>query len=341
MKVADFDFNLPEEYIAQKPLINREGSKLLILEKENGDICHKMFPDLLDYLSPGDVLVLNDSKVIPARLYGHRESSGGRVEVLLLSPHKEDEWEVLVKPGRRAKPGTVIVFGDGMLKASVLSKTPFGGRVIRFMYAGNFSAVLERLGKTPLPPYIKEELSDSNRYQTVYAKTPGSVASPTAGLHFTPDFLEKVQEKGVHVSYITLHIGLGTFRPVEVQDIEDHTMHQEFFTITKETVDTITKCKEGGKKVVAVGTTSCRVLETCGRDEAGLRHRQGFTNIFIYPGFDFKIVDALLTNFHLPRSTLIMLVSALAGREKVLRAYNEAVMEGYRFYSFGDAMLII
>ena len=341
MKVEEFDYDLPGRLIAQKPLKNRAGSRLLVLEKRSGRIHHRCFTDLAKCLRAGDVLVLNDSKVIPARLIGSREGSGGRVEILLLTPLGQDQWEVLVKPGKRVRPGATVVFGEGQLKAEVLTETSFGGRVIRLIYQGDFQGLLQRLGKTPLPPYIKEELADADRYQTVYAKNPGSVAAPTAGLHFTPDMLQGLRDMGVEVVCFTLHIGLGTFRPVEVENVTDHPMHKEFFVMPAATAEVINSKRSAGGRVVAVGTTACRTLETCAGSDGQVTPGSGWTDLFIYPGYTYKVVDLLLTNFHLPKSTLIMLVSALAGVETVRQAYAEAVKEEYRFYSFGDAMLII
>ena len=341
MKLEEFNYFLPEGLIAQRPLDNREDSRLLVLHKKSGRIEHRAFTDIKDYLQAGDMLVLNDTRVIPARLLGKREDTGGRVEVLLLSPLKEEEWEVLVKPGRRARPGTRLVFGDGELKAEVMGETSFGGRVIRLEYRGTLEKVLERLGKTPLPPYIKEELQDAGRYQTVYAKNPGSCAAPTAGLHFTAPLLEGLQERGIETACITLHIGLGTFRPVETEEVEDHPMHREFFILSPAAADRINEARARGGRVVAVGTTACRTLESCGSPGGKVESRRGWTDLFIYPGYRYRVVDILLTNFHLPKSTLIMLVSAFAGLSATRRAYREAVEREYRFYSFGDAMLIL
>ncbi len=340
MKVYDFDFLLPDKYIAQTPLDKRDDSRLLVLDRKTGEIYHALFSHILDFLNPGDVLVLNDSKVIPARLIGNREETGGRVEFLLLTPLGDDKWEVLVKPGKKAREGTIISFGEGRLKARILSTTDSGGRIVRFEYKGDFEKILDLLGRVPLPPYIKQEIEDKDRYQTVYAKNPGSVAAPTAGLHFTPSLLQRAKEKGIKIAYVTLHIGLGTFRPVTVTDIKDHNMHKEFYIISTDNTEIINKQKESGGRVVAVGTTACRVLETCASNNGLVKERKGWTDIFIYPGYDYKIVDCLITNFHLPKSTLIMLVSALAGREKILKAYQEAINKEYRFFSFGDAMLI-
>ncbi len=341
MKVEEFDYELPERLIAQKPLINRADSRLLVLEKGTWKIRHRYFTDLVEYLRAGDVLVLNDSKVIPARLIGRRKDTGGKVEVLLLTPLGQDEWEVLVKPGKRLKPGATVLFGQGQLQGEILRETSFGGRIIKLLYRGDFQDLLQDLGKTPLPPYIKEELHDADRYQTVYAKNPGSAAAPTAGLHFTPAMLQRLREMGVEVVFFTLHIGLGTFRPVEVANVEDHLMHKEFFVMPTATAEVINRRRSAGGRLVAVGTTACRTLEACAGADGNVTGRSGWTDLFIYPGYTYKVVDALLTNFHLPKSTLIMLVSALAGVEPVKRAYAEAVEQEYRFYSFGDAMLIL
>jgi S-adenosylmethionine:tRNA ribosyltransferase-isomerase len=341
MKVEEFDYELPERLIAQKPLINRTDSRLLVLKRDSGQIYHRRFTDLVEYLKAGDVLVLNDSKVIPARLMGRRKDTEGRVEVLLLTPLGQDEWEVLVKPGKRLRPGATVIFGQGQLQGEILKETSFGGRVIKFLYQGDFQGLLQELGQTPLPPYIKEELQDADRYQTVYAKTPGSAAAPTAGLHFTPVMLQRLQDLGVEVVFFTLHIGLGTFRPVEAANVEDHPMHKEFFVMPAATAEVINRKRSAGGRLVAVGTTACRTLETCAGADGKVEGRSGWTDLFIYPGYAYKVVDALLTNFHLPKSTLIMLVSALAGTGPVKRAYAEAVEMEYRFYSFGDAMLIL
>lgn len=339
MKKTDFWFDLPEELIAQTPLEQRDCSKLMHLNKESGEIEHLRFSDLPKYLHPGDCLVLNDSRVLPARLIGHRET-GGQVEVLLLKDLGNDEWECLTKPGKKARPGTEITFGNGELKATVLSTGEGGTRRVKFRYEGIFLEVLEQLGRMPLPPYIHAELQDQERYQTVYSKVVGSAAAPTAGLHFTEELLEQIRGMGVQVCFVTLHVGLGTFRPVKEDEIESHEMHSEFCMMPKETADAINKAKAAGKRVIAVGTTSCRTIESFAKADGTMEETSGWTDIFIYPGYQFKCVDALITNFHLPESTLIMLVSALAGREHVLHAYNEAIRERYRFFSFGDAMLI-
>ncbi len=339
MKKTDFWFDLPEELIAQTPLEKRDCSKLMHLNKDSGAIEHLQFSDLPKYLHPGDCLVLNDSRVLPARLIGHRET-GGQVEVLLLKDLGNDEWECLTKPGKKARPGTVITFGNGELTATVLSTGEGGTRRVKFQYEGIFLEVLEQLGRMPLPPYIHAELQDQERYQTVYSKVVGSAAAPTAGLHFTEELLDQIRGMGVQVCFVTLHVGLGTFRPVKEDEIEEHEMHSEFCIMPQETADAINKAKSAGKRVIAVGTTSCRTIESFAKADGTMEETSGWTDIFIYPGYQFKCVDALITNFHLPESTLIMLVSALAGREHVLRAYNEAIQERYRFFSFGDAMLI-
>lgn len=340
MKKSDFYFELPEELIAQTPLQQRDGSRLLHLGKTSGSIEHKHFYDLPDYLNEGDCLVLNDSRVLPARLIGTR-STGGSVELVLLRDLGEGRWECLSRPGRKTKPGTELEFGNGELTATVEAVAEGGNRIIKFHYEGIFLEILERLGKMPLPPYIKEELQDSERYQTVYSRELGSAAAPTAGLHFTPELLDNIRAKGVKVCFVTLHVGLGTFRPVKEDEIENHEMHSEFCIISEETAQTINETKRNGGKVVAVGTTSCRTLESFAKEDGSMEARSGWTDIFIYPGYRFKCVDALVTNFHLPESTLIMLVSALAGRENILHAYEVAVKERYRFFSFGDAMLIL
>lgn len=340
MKKSDFYFDLPEELIAQTPIEKRSESKLLHLVKETGAIEHRRFYNLPDYLEPCDCLVLNDSRVLPARLIGARPT-GGSVEIVLLRDLGDNRWECLSRPGRKTRPGQEIIFGDGELKAVVEEVIQGGNRIIKFQYEGIFLEVLERLGKMPLPPYIKEELNDPERYQTVYSRELGSAAAPTAGLHFTPELLEEIREKGVKVCFVTLHVGLGTFRPVKEDKIENHEMHSEFCIIPKETADVINETKANGGRVVAVGTTSCRTLESFSNDDGTITPQSGWTDIFIYPGYKFKCIDALITNFHLPESTLIMLVSALAGRENVLNAYKTAVDEKYRFFSFGDAMIII
>ena len=339
MRKSDFYFDLPEELIAQTPLERRDSSRLLHLDKVTGELEHRHFYELLDYLREGDCMVFNDSRVLPARLIGSRPT-GGSVELVLLRDLGEGRWECLSRPGRKTKPGTEILFGNGELKATVESVAEGGNRIVRFDYEGIFLEVLERLGKMPLPPYIKEELQDSERYQTVYSREIGSAAAPTAGLHFTKELMEKIAAKGVKLCYVTLHVGLGTFRPVKAEEIEDHEMHSEFCIIPEETARIVSETKKKGGRVIAVGTTSCRTLESFAREDGSLPAASGWTNIFIYPGYTFKCVDAMVTNFHLPESTLIMLVSALAGREHVLHAYEEAVKERYRFFSFGDAMFI-
>ena len=339
MRKSDFYFDLPEELIAQTPLERRDSSRLLHLDKTTGELEHRHFYELLDYLREGDCMVFNDSRVLPARLIGARPT-GGSVELVLLRDLGEGRWECLSRPGRKTKPGTEILFGNGELKATVESVAEGGNRIVRFDYEGIFLEVLERLGKMPLPPYIKEELQDSERYQTVYSREIGSAAAPTAGLHFTKELMEKIAAKGVKLCYVTLHVGLGTFRPVKAEEIEDHEMHSEFCIIPEETARIVSETKKKGGRVIAVGTTSCRTLESFAREDGSLPAASGWTNIFIYPGYTFKCVHALVTNFHLPESTLIMLVSALAGREHVLDAYEAAVKERYRFFSFGDAMFI-
>ena len=340
MDIKDFDYDLPEELIAQDPIEDRSSSRLLLLDKKTGKTQDKIFRDIIDELNPGDCLVINNTKVIPARLLGVKEDTGAHIEVLLLKREQDDVWEVLVKPGKKAKPGTIITFGDGRLKAEVLEVVEDGNRKIRFSYQGIFEEILDELGQMPLPPYIKEELQDAERYQTVYSKEIGSAAAPTAGLHFTKELLEEIQAMGVQICYVTLHVGLGTFRPVKAEDITDHTMHSEYCMISQETADTINQTKAKGGRVICVGTTSCRTIESWAGEEGTLKESAGWTSIFIYPGYRFRVLDGLVTNFHLPESTLIMLVSALAGREHVLAAYEEAVREKYRFFSFGDAMFI-
>jgi S-adenosylmethionine:tRNA ribosyltransferase-isomerase len=339
LKTSDFDFQLPEELIAQTPLERRDASRLLTLDKTTGAVGHRHFYELPRSLRPGDCLVLNDSRVLPARLIGHRPT-GGACEVLLLVNRGEDLWECLVRPGRKLKPGAQVIFGDGQLTATVEEELDDGKRAVRFHYRGIFLEILEQLGKMPLPPYIKAELADQERYQTVYSKVMGSAAAPTAGLHFTPELLAQIQGMDIKVCYVTLHVGLGTFRPVKAEDIQDHEMHSEFCMIPQETADIINETKRRGGRVICVGTTSCRTVESFAAEDGTMSERSGWTNIFIYPGYRFKVLDALVTNFHLPQSTLIMLVSALAGREHVLAAYEEAVREKYRFFSFGDAMFI-
>ncbi|MFE4711419.1 tRNA preQ1(34) S-adenosylmethionine ribosyltransferase-isomerase QueA [Paenibacillus sp. NPDC056722] len=341
MNVEDYDFNLPEELIAQTPLLDRSASRLLLVNRETGETDHRHFSDMIEYLQPGDTLVLNDTRVIPARLFGVKEDTGAKAEVLLLKNLGEDRWEALVKPGKKLKSGAVIVFSDE-LRAVVEDESDMGGRTLRFIYKGIFQEILDRLGMMPLPPYIKETLDDRERYQTVYAKHEGSAAAPTAGLHFTTSLLEQIAAKGVSIAYITLHVGLGTFRPMSVEKVEEHVMHAEYFVMSQETADTLNVARERGGRIIAVGTTSCRTLETVGRQCQGgpLTACSGWTDIFIYPGYQFNVVNALITNFHLPKSTLVMLVSALAGREHILAAYEEAIAERYRFFSFGDAMFI-
>lgn len=341
MKLQDYDYYLPEELIAQEPLLNRDMSRLMVLHRENGRIENKVFHDIIDYLNPGDCLVLNNTRVIPARLFGSKDGTGGKIEVLLLKRIQKDRWEVLVKPGKKAKDGTKIVFGDGLLSALVLSHTPEGGRIIEFTYEGIFEEILDRLGEMPLPHYIKKKLEDKERYQTVYSKVEGSAAAPTAGLHFTGELLKSISEKGVNIAYVTLHVGLGTFRPVKVENIEEHHMHSEFYTIDEAAAEIINNSKKNGGRIISVGTTSTRTLETASSENGDIKSQSGWTNIFIYPGYKFKAVDCLITNFHLPKSSLLMLVSALAGRENILNAYSLAVEEKYRFFSFGDAMFIV
>ncbi|SEP92989.1 tRNA preQ1(34) S-adenosylmethionine ribosyltransferase-isomerase QueA [Piscibacillus halophilus] len=342
MNIEDFDFELPEELIAQTPLVDRSSSRLMVLNREQETINHRYFYNIVDYLNPGDCLVLNNTKVMPARLFGEKEDTGGKIELLLLNQLEGDEWEVLVKPAKKVKEGTRLSFGDGLLKAVCTGQKEHGGRLIRFEYDGIFLEVLDQLGEMPLPPYIKEQLDDRDRYQTVYAEEVGSAAAPTAGLHFTEELLEQIKAKGVHIAYITLHVGLGTFRPVQVENIEEHDMHAEFYQMNQQTADLLNDVKQRDNKIVAVGTTSVRTLETIARDEDGkFKEANGWTDIFIYPPYQFKAIDAMITNFHLPKSTLIMLVSAFANKEFILNAYNEAVKERYRFFSFGDAMLIL
>ena len=340
MKTSDFDFYLPEELIAQTPLERRDTSRLLTLDKQTGETTHRHFYELPQLLRPGDCLELNNSRVLPARLIGHRLPGGGACEVLLLTDKGDGLWECLVRPGRKLKPGAQVSFGEGRLTATVEAEVSGGNRLVRFHYQGIFLEVLEELGKMPLPPYIKEELQDNERYQTVYSKINGSAAAPTAGLHFTPELLRQIQEMGVKLCYVTLHVGLGTFRPVKAEDISEHEMHSEYCIIPEETARIINETKRNGGRVICVGTTSCRTVESFAAEDGTLKESAGWTSIFIYPGYRFKVLDALITNFHLPQSTLIMLVSALAGREHVLAAYEEAVKERYRFFSFGDAMFI-
>lgn len=342
MNLQEFDYYLPEELIAQHPLERRDMSRLMVLDRELGEIDHKLFKDITDYFAEGDCLVLNNTRVIPARLLGQKEGSGGKIEFVLLKRIAGDTWEVILRPGKKAKPGARFVFGSGELKAEILEILEAGNRLVRFIYEGVFEEILDKVGIMPLPPYITEKLEDPERYQTVYAKYNGSAAAPTAGLHFTRELLESLRNKGVQIAYVMLHVGLGTFRPVKVDDITQHKMHSEYYSIGQEACDMINSAKKAGKKVVAVGTTSCRVLETVGggNNNGEMKACDGWTDIFIYPGYRFKIVDRLITNFHLPESTLIMLVSSLAGRENVLGAYAAAVKERYRFFSFGDAMFI-
>ena len=341
LKKKDFYFDLPKELIAQDPLEDRASSRLLVLDKDTGAVSHHVFREVADYLRPGDCLVLNDTKVIPARLLGQREGTGAHVEVLLLKRLESDVWEALVRPGKKCRPGTGLTFGDGLLKAQVLETGEEGSRLIRFFYEGIFEEVLDRLGEMPLPPYITHKLEDKNRYQTVYAKYEGSAAAPTAGLHFTQELLEQNREKGVEIVSVTLHVGLGTFRPVKEENVLDHHMHSEHYQVSLEAAEKINRAREAGGRIICVGTTSCRTLESAADEEGKVRPGSGDTDIFIYPGYRFKVLDALITNFHLPESTLVMLVSALAGREQVLEAYEEAVRERYRFFSFGDAMIVV
>ena len=340
MRVEDIDYNLPEELIAQTPLKKRDSSRLLVLDKKTGDIEHKKFTDIIDYLEKGDTLVLNDTKVLPARLIGIKEETNAVIEVLLLKNIENDDWECLVKPARRIKVGTIVSFGEGKLKAECIKEADEGIRHFRLLYDGILMEILDELGTMPLPPYIHEKLEDQSRYQTVYAKEIGSAAAPTAGLHFTKELLKKIEDKGINIAFITLHVGLGTFRPVSVEKVEDHEMHSEYYQMSKEVADLLNKTRENNKKIISVGTTSTRTLETIMTKYNEFRECSGWTNIFIYPGYKFKGIDNLITNFHLPKSTLVMLVSALAGRENILNAYSEAIKEKYRFFSFGDAMYI-
>lgn len=341
MKLADFDYYLPDELIAQDPANTRDASRLMVLNRKDNSVSHQRFPDIMNYLEPGDTLVLNDTKVIPARLWGVKEDTGAKIEVLLLKKVAKDTWETLVRPGKKVKLGSRIVFGSGELVGETLEFTEVGGRIIRFSYQGSFEEVLDKLGEMPLPPYITKHLEDKNRYQTVFAREEGSAAAPTAGLHFTQELLQDIQDKGVKLAFITLHVGLGTFRPVKEEEITKHQMHSEYYQISQKTVDLILETKKMNKKVVAVGTTSTRVLESVAKKHGQLQEDQGWTDIFIYPGFKFQVIDGLVTNFHLPKSTLLMLVSALAGQELVFEGYRQAVEERYRFFSFGDAMLIL
>ena len=339
MNTEDFYYDLPEELIAQHPLKNRSDSRLMLLNKDNGEIEHKHFYDIINYLNPGDVLVLNNTKVMPARLFGHRENKDEKIEVLLLKQKEDDIWECLTKPGKKTKIGSKIIFSN-KLKAEVVDISEDGSRYIKFFYNGIFNEILDELGEMPLPPYIKEKLEDKSRYQTIYSKVEGSAAAPTAGLHFTEKLLEEIKNKGIDIVYLTLHIGLGTFRPVKADRIEDHQMHSEYYILSEDAAKRINKARENGNRVIAVGTTSVRTLESIAADDGKLSEKSGWTDIFIYPGYKFKAVDALITNFHLPESTLVMLVSAFASKEKILNAYNEAIKQKYRFFSFGDAMFI-
>lgn len=341
MSVHDYDYDLPEELIAQDPLTDRSSSRLMVVDKKTGEVKHHVFKEIIDFLSPGDCLVINDTKVIPARLYGNKVGTDAKIEVLLLKRNENDVWETLVKPGKKCKPGTVISFGDGILTGEIIDVVEEGNRLIQFKYDGIFEEVLDRLGEMPLPPYITHKLEDKTRYQTVYAKYDGSAAAPTAGLHFTNELLSKIEEKGIKIAHVTLHVGLGTFRPVKVTNILEHHMHSEFYMVDENDAKIINETRKNGGRVISVGTTSTRTLETVTDDEGIVHAGSGWTQIFIYPGYQFKAIDGLITNFHLPESTLLMLVSALAGREHILAAYREAVKERYRFFSFGDAMLIV
>lgn len=341
MKTSDFYFDLPQELIAQDPLEDRSSSRLLVLDKESGKTQHRVFRDIIEYLNPGDCLVVNNTKVIPARLYGSKIGTDAKIEVLLLKRRENNVWETLVKPGKKCRVGARISFGEGLLIGEVIDVVDEGNRLIRFEYEGIFEEILDKLGQMPLPPYIHHQLKDKNRYQTVYAKHDGSAAAPTAGLHFTPELLEEIKKKGVHIAHVTLHVGLGTFRPVKVEDVTDHHMHSEFYIVEPEQAELINRVKKEGRKIVAVGTTSCRTLESATDENGILKAGSGWTDIFIYPGYSFKMIDRLITNFHLPESTLMMLVSALAGKDKIMAAYEEAVKERYRFFSFGDAMFIM
>ena len=341
MNVEEFDYHLPESLIAQTPLKNRDQSRLLVLGRKTGNIAHKHFTDIMDYFEPGDTLVLNDTRVMPARLFGLKEETGAKVEMLMLTRIEDNDWEVLLKPAKRIKVGNTLSFGNGKIIAECIKELEQGGRIMRLHYEGILEERLDELGEMPLPPYIKERLDDPDRYQTVYAKENGSAAAPTAGLHFTDELLQKIKDKGVNIAFITLHVGLGTFRPVSVEDIDDHEMHSEYYQMTRETADMLNKTKENGHRIISVGTTSTRTLETIRRDHEQFVATSGWTDIFIYPGFEYKAIDGLITNFHLPKSTLVMLVSAFSSREYILNAYKEAVKLKYRFFSFGDAMLII
>lgn len=341
MKTSDFFYDLPEELIAQDPLEDRTASRLLVLNRETGAVEHKIFSDVIDYLNEGDCLVINNTRVIPARLIGEKEGTGGKVEVLLLKRRANDVWETLVKPGKKLRPGARVTFGDGMLKAEILEIAEEGNRLVRFYYEGIFEEILDSLGEMPLPPYITHKLEDKEMYQTVYAKYDGSAAAPTAGLHFTKELLSKIEEKGIKIASITLHVGLGTFRPVKVDDVNNHHMHTEWYEVNAEAADIINETKRNGGRVICVGTTSCRTIESVADENGYMKAKTGETDIFIYPGYKFKVMDGLITNFHLPESTLVMLVSAFAGKENVLSAYETAVKERYRFFSFGDAMILI
>ena len=341
MKTSDFNFDLPQELIAQDPLEDRSSSRLMVLNKESGEIAHRIFHDITEYLHPGDCLVINDTKVIPARLIGTKEDTGAHIEILLLKRKENDVWETLVKPGKKCRPGARVVFGNGELKAEIVDVLEDGNRLVHFEYEGIFEEVLDRLGQMPLPPYITHKLQDKNRYQTVYAKYEGSAAAPTAGLHFTKELLKQIEDMGVNIARVTLHVGLGTFRPVKVENVLEHHMHSEYYTISEEEAQKINQAKASGHRVISVGTTSCRALESAASEDGVLHGVSGWTDIFIYPGYQFKIIDGLITNFHLPESTLLMLVSAFAGKEHILAAYEEAVKEKYRFFSFGDAMILI
>ena len=340
MDVKDFYFDLPEELIAQDPLKDRSSSRLLVLDRDTGEVQHRVFRDIVEYLRPGDCLVINDTKVIPARLFGIKKDTGAKIEILLLKRRENDIWETLVRPGKKCRPGTVIEFGEGLLSGTVVETVDDGNRLIRFSYKGIFEEILDQLGQMPLPPYITHELKDKNRYQTVYAKHEGAAAAPTAGLHFTNELLKQIEEMGVKVAHVTLHVGLGTFRPVKVENVLDHHMHSEFYVVEESEARKVNDTKAAGGRVICVGTTSCRTVESASTEDGVLKAGTGWTEIFIYPGYRFKILDALITNFHLPESTLVMLVSALAGREHILAAYEEAIRERYRFFSFGDAMFI-
>lgn len=340
MKTSDFYFDLPQELIAQDPLEDRSSSRLLVLDRKTVEIRHEIFKNIVQYLNPGDCLVVNDTKVIPARLFGNKVGTDAKIEVLLLKRKENNIWETLVKPGKKAKPGTKISFGEGLLMGEVIDVVEEGNRLIQFSYEGVFEEILDQLGQMPLPPYITHQLKDKNRYQTVYAKNDGSAAAPTAGLHFTPELLEEIRKKGIQIAHVTLHVGLGTFRPVKVEDVKEHHMHSEFYVVEEDQAHIINETKKNGGKVISVGTTSCRTLESATDEDGILKAGSGWTEIFIYPGYQFKMIDHLITNFHLPESTLLMLVSALAGKENIMNAYETAVKERYRFFSFGDAMFI-